>query len=315
MKLTKGRLMTLIHKKNQTSKRYKKKSSRRKLSKARTLRKRKHFNLHRASLKKYRGGQPEVPKENEKEKEEGASNSGEMIDAEKNSVTNGAVVTAPQEQEQQEEGKGQQEELQAAKPEEQQEELQAAKPEEEQEEQPLQPEEEQEEQPLQPVKDGTTAPQEGETVEEEDTKLNSQQVDDGIGPGSDAPLPVDVMTLEKQQQEQKDGESQDKNNNNNNNNEDEEPREEGVKEGVGEQTEVKENGQQEEIGQTAEKGQGVVKEEPMILVESLDHLAEYLAKKIAQQLRTNSEPTRSNEDAFQRVGDASEEMAQQIDEV
>ena len=74
MKLTKGRLMTLIHKKNQTSKRYKKKSSRRKPSKMRTLRKRKHFNLHRATLKKYRGGQPS--KEGEKEGNEEGNKEG-----------------------------------------------------------------------------------------------------------------------------------------------------------------------------------------------------------------------------------------------
>jgi len=57
MKLTKGRIMKMLNKKRQSLKRYKKGKRSHKIK---TFRKRKHFNLHNRSLKKYRGGQPEV---------------------------------------------------------------------------------------------------------------------------------------------------------------------------------------------------------------------------------------------------------------
>jgi hypothetical protein len=57
MKLTKGKLSKIQNKKKQTLKRYKKGG---KTRKSKTFRKRKHVNLHNASLKKYKGGSGEL---------------------------------------------------------------------------------------------------------------------------------------------------------------------------------------------------------------------------------------------------------------
>jgi hypothetical protein len=56
MKLTKGKLSKIQNKKKQSLKRFKKVG---KTRKSKTFRKRKHVNLHNASLKKYKGGQTE----------------------------------------------------------------------------------------------------------------------------------------------------------------------------------------------------------------------------------------------------------------
>jgi len=67
MKLTKGKMSKIQNKKNQSAKRFKKGG---KKYKTKTFRKRKAFNLHNKSLKKYKGGQLEAKVQEEAKQQE-----------------------------------------------------------------------------------------------------------------------------------------------------------------------------------------------------------------------------------------------------
>lgn len=275
MKLTKGKLSKIQNKKKQTLKRYKKGG---KTRKSKTFRKRKHVNLHNASLKKYKGGSGELT--------EAKPATSEVEPIQTDPITQTSLTPSSEQTAQPI--------LEEAKPtlDEEQQNLEEVNPTLEEEQQNLEEEAKPTLEAAQPTL-GEEEQQDLETpLEDATTTQTPISSDPGEGPGSNEALPPPVSEEGTEQLTEPEIET------NNLDNAD-----------AVSQEPPKFDSEPVSVDATQ------VENTPPIVVESLENLLDYISTKIAKKLQQTSsfgsnKNTELNKDSFNSVANANETLAE-----